>query len=93
MMLLFCEVIETVIVHLLRKQKGHTMRRSRSDVRSAASVSAISTKQESDEHLLLLHRRLRRESGTLTKQKEPRLEIALVLLLFRSIEIIILFMI
>ena len=42
----FCEVIETVIVHLLRKQKGHTMRRSRSDERSVASVTAISTKSK-----------------------------------------------
>lgn len=47
----------------------------------AVSITAISTKKESDEHLLLLHRRLRRESGTLTEQKEPRLEIALVFLL------------
>ena len=46
----------------------------------AVSITAISTKQKSDEHLLLLHRRLRRESGHLTKQKEPRLEIALVFL-------------
>ena len=53
-----------------------------------ASITAISTKQKSDEHLLLLHRRLRRESGHLTKQKEPRLEIALVFLLFKGIEII-----
>ena len=45
----------------------------------AVSITAISTKQESDEHLLLLHRRLRRESGHLTEKEEPRLEIALVL--------------
>ena len=53
----------------------------------AVSITAVSTKQESDEHLLLLHRRLRRESGTLTKKKEPRLEIALVFLFYRGIEI------
>ena len=46
----------------------------------AVSITAISTKKESDEHLLLLHRRICRDSGTLTKKKEPRLEIALVLL-------------
>ena len=54
----------------------------------AVSITAVSTKHKSDEHLLLLHRRLRRESGSLTKQKEPRLEMTLVLLLFRGIEII-----
>ena len=42
---------------------------------------AISTKHKSDEHLLFFHRRICRESGTLTKQKEPRLEIVLVFLL------------
>ena len=50
----------------------------------AVSITAISTKQESDEHLLLLHRRLRRESGTLTEKKEPRLVIALVFLLYKE---------
>ena len=80
----FFAVIETAIVHLLRQQKGHKMRRLRSNERSEASVSAISIKHKSDEHLLLLHRRLRRESGTLTKKKEPRLEIALVLLFIEA---------
>ena len=46
------------------------------------STPLASTKHKSDEHLLLLHRRLRRESGSLTEKKEPRLEIALVLLLY-----------
>ena len=46
----------------------------------AVSITAVSTKHKSDEHLLLLHRRLRRESGHLTKRQEPRLEIALVFL-------------
>ena len=59
----------------------------------AVSITAVSTKHKSDEHLLLLHRRLRRESGHLTKQKEPRLEIALVLLLVTGIEIIRIYMI
>lgn len=54
----------------------------------AVSITAVSTKRKSDEHLLLLHRRICRESGNLTKQKEPRLEIALVFLLFGGIEII-----
>ena len=48
----------------------------------AVSITAISTKHKSDEHLLLLHRRLRRESGHLTKREEPRLETALVLLFY-----------
>ena len=52
------------------------------------SVPIISTKHKSDEHLLLLHRQLRRESGHLTEKKEPRLEIALVFCLLRGIEII-----
>ena len=45
------------------------------------SIPAVSAQNESDEHLLLLHRRLRRESGHLTDRQEPRLEIALVFLL------------
>ena len=52
----------------------------------AVSITAISTKHKSDEHLLLLHRRLRCEGGHLTEKEEPRLEIALVLLLVVSIE-------
>lgn len=48
------------------------------------SITAVSTKHKSDEHLLLLHRRLCRESGHLTEKEEPRLEIALVVLLFVS---------
>ena len=51
----------------------------------AVSITAISTKRKSDEHLLFLHRRLRREGGTLTKQKEPRLETALVFLVSSDI--------
>ena len=47
----------------------------------AVSITAVSTKHKSDEHLLLLHRRICCKSGHLTKQKEPRLEIALVFLL------------
>ncbi len=46
------------------------------------STPLSSTKHKSDEHLLFLHRRLRRESGNLTEQKEPRLKIALVLLFY-----------
>lgn len=54
----------------------------------AGSTPAISTKHKSDEHLLLLHRRICREGGHLTKQKKPRLEMTLVFLLYRGIEII-----
>lgn len=50
----------------------------------AVSITAVSTKHKSDEHLLFLHRRLRRESGHLTDRQEPRLAITLVLLLVKS---------
>ena len=52
----------------------------------AVSITAISTNHKSDEHLLLLHRRICCKSGTLTEQKEPRLEIALVFLLLGVVE-------
>jgi hypothetical protein len=59
----------------LRQQKGHKNAEGcEATTEAGASITAISTKQESDEHLILLHRRLRRESGHLTKQKEPRPE-------------------
>ena len=45
----------------------------------AVSITAISTKHKSDEHLLLLHRRICCKSGHLTKQKEPRLFLTLVI--------------
>ena len=44
----------------------------------AVSITAVSTKHKSDEHLLLLHRRICRESEHLTERQEPRLVIALV---------------
>ena len=47
-------------------------------VEVVGSTPIRSTKQKSDEHLLFLHRRLRREGENLTKQKEPRLEMTLV---------------
>lgn len=62
-------------------------------VEVVGSTPIGSTKRKSDEHLLLLHRRLRRESGHLTKRQEPRLETALVLLLYMGMEIIIAFVI
>ena len=62
------------------KAKGHINAKGCAAPNEArASITAVSTKRKSDEHLLLLHRRLRRKSGHLTKKKEPRLEIALVL--------------
>ena len=54
----------------------------------AVSITAISTKLGSDEHLLLLHRRLRRESGHLTKKERTKGRNSLGFLLCMGIEII-----